>query len=183
VATRRLQAGGIDVANALQMIGICGADPTFRRGPGMFAKAVLTPSGPGTMRLTWTGPGDLTAEAWGPAPTGCSTGRPAGSASPTTCWDSIRRSTGVVARLSSTDLHRMNVERRRADAILLAAKRANRMGRLRRCRSTLRSSGCRHCPVSGCGRRPPPCSPPTGSRHGSAARPRHADEGQLRVHR
>lgn len=64
--TRHLQVGNIDVANTLQMIGIYGADPTFRRGPRMFAKAVLTPNGPGTMRLTWTWPGDPTAEAWGP---------------------------------------------------------------------------------------------------------------------
>ena len=48
------------------MIGIYGADPTFRRGPGMFAKAVLTPSGPGTMRLTWDASGEVIAEAWGP---------------------------------------------------------------------------------------------------------------------
>lgn len=33
----------------------------------------------------------------------------------------------VVASLSYVDLHRMNVERRRADAIVLAAKRANRL--------------------------------------------------------
>lgn len=62
---RTLQIGGIDVAHTLQMIGIYGADPTFRRGPEMFAKAVLTPAGPGTMRLTWNRSGDLTAEAWG----------------------------------------------------------------------------------------------------------------------
>jgi 3-methyladenine DNA glycosylase/8-oxoguanine DNA glycosylase len=33
----------------------------------------------------------------------------------------------VIAALSYVDLHRMNVERRRADAILLAARRANRL--------------------------------------------------------
>ena len=79
MATRQLDVDDIDVANTLQMIGIYGADPTFRRGPGMFAKAVLTPDGSGTMRLTWTGSGDLTAEAWGAVPTGCSTGRRIGS--------------------------------------------------------------------------------------------------------
>ena len=63
--TRSLQVAGIDLANTLQMIGVYGADPTFRTTSRMFAKAVLTPDGPGTMRLVWNGSGDLVAEAWG----------------------------------------------------------------------------------------------------------------------
>ena len=193
MATRQLDVGDIDVANTLQMIGIYGADPTFRRGPGMFAKAVLTPDGPGTMRLTWTGSGELAAEAWGSgaawlldrAPqwvgltddlTGFDpslntriadlwrrhrgqrlaaigviwqelalvlVGQRVTTEEAARSWNRMCRTWGepapgpcelllpprpdVVAGLSYTDLHRVNVERRRAEAILLAAKRANRL--------------------------------------------------------
>ncbi len=47
------------------MIGIYGSDPTFDKSPSHFAKAVLTPAGPGTLRLTWNGDGRAHAEAWG----------------------------------------------------------------------------------------------------------------------
>jgi len=40
---------------------------------------------------------------------------------------SLPPSPAMVASLSYVDLHRMNIERRRADAMVLAAKRANRM--------------------------------------------------------
>ncbi len=191
--TRRLHVGDIDIANTLQMIGIYGADPTFRRGPGMFAKAVLTPSGPGTMRLTWDASGELAAEAWGPgaswlldrAPRWVGITDDASGFDPSLhpriaelwrrhpglrlaaigviwqelalvllgqrvtteeaakSWNRMCRTWGepapgpcdlilpprpdVVAGLAYTDLHRVNVERRRADALVLAAKRANRL--------------------------------------------------------
>ncbi|MEP6296645.1 MAG: DNA-3-methyladenine glycosylase 2 family protein, partial [Ilumatobacter sp.] len=64
-STRTLRTGDIDLVNTLQMIGIYGSDPTFRKGPGHFAKAVLTPSGSGTLRLTWSGDGHVLAESWG----------------------------------------------------------------------------------------------------------------------
>jgi hypothetical protein len=64
-STRTFNVGAIDVLNTVQMIGIYGLDPTFRKGPGFFAKAVLTPDGPGTMRLTWSAGGEAHAEAWG----------------------------------------------------------------------------------------------------------------------
>jgi 3-methyladenine DNA glycosylase/8-oxoguanine DNA glycosylase len=47
-------------------------DPTTRLAPGVFLRAVLTPNGPGTLRLTWSADpapvneAGLRAEAWGP---------------------------------------------------------------------------------------------------------------------
>ena len=61
MSVRDVHLGEPDVANTVQMIGIHGADPTSRRGPGTFAKAVLTPDGPGTTRLAWNTSGNVTA--------------------------------------------------------------------------------------------------------------------------
>jgi len=192
-STRTLHTGAIDLVPTLQMIGIYNSDPTFCRGPGMFAKAILTPDGPATMRLTWATKGDVVAEAWGrgaswlldSAPrwvgldddlTGfdpstnskvaewwrrysglriASTGviwqdlvlvllgqrvtteeaarswnrlcRTWGEPAPGPCDLILPPEPSTIASLSYVDLHRLNVERRRAEAILLAARRANRM--------------------------------------------------------
>lgn len=191
--SRVLQAGDIALPDTLQMIGIYGSDPTFRRTSREFAKAVLTPAGPGTMRFRWDATGRVDADAWGPgsewlldrAPhwiglhddlTGFDPGlhpkvadwwrrhggfrlaamgvvwqelvlvllgqrvtteeaakswnrmcRTWGEPAPGPCdlWLPPRPDT--VAALSYVDLHRVNVERRRADAILLAARRADRL--------------------------------------------------------
>ena len=188
-----LRAGGIDLVNTLQMIGIYGSDPTFRKGPGHFAKAILTPDGSGTLRLTWSGDGDVHAEAWGGGAdwllersphwvglrddvTGFDPtlnarvahlwhlhaglrlaasgviwqelalvllGQRVTTQEAAKSWNRMCRTWGepapgpcelilppepeVIATLHYSDLHAMNVERRRAEAILLAAKRANRL--------------------------------------------------------
>jgi 3-methyladenine DNA glycosylase/8-oxoguanine DNA glycosylase len=44
------------------------SDPTTRLGPGDFVRATLTPSGPGTVHVRWTG-GTLHADGWGPGAT------------------------------------------------------------------------------------------------------------------
>lgn len=193
VARRRLDAGGIDLRPTLQPIGTYPADPTHRWWRNGFAKAVLTPTGPGTMRVTWSSDGDVDAEAWGPgagwlldqAPRWCGLAddlagfdpsrhqrvarwwrehgrfRMAGSgviwqelalvilgqrvttAEAVKSWARLCRRYGdaapgpcelwlpptpeVVAGLGIADLHRLNVERRRADALVLAARRARRL--------------------------------------------------------
>jgi 3-methyladenine DNA glycosylase/8-oxoguanine DNA glycosylase len=193
MTTRTLRAEGVDLPNTLQMIGIYGLDPTFRRGPCMFAKAVLTPIGPGTLRLTWDSSGTVLAESWGigaewlldraPYWIGLNDdlsgfdpslhprvanwwrhhdglrlasigviwqelvlvllGQRVTTEEAARSWNRMCRMWGdpapgpcdlllpptpsALAGLSYVDLHRMNVERRRADAILTAAKRANRL--------------------------------------------------------
>lgn len=62
---RTLDTGDIDLRSTLRPIGIYPRDPSHRWGPGTFAKAVLTPDGPGTMSLSWDGSGVTTAQAWG----------------------------------------------------------------------------------------------------------------------
>ncbi len=191
--SRTLHTGEIDLVNTLQMIGIYGADPTFRKGRGHFAKAVLTPDGAGTLRLTWSGDGVVLVEAWGAgadwlverSPHWVGLADDVSGFDPTLnarvaelwhrhpglrlaasgvvwqelvlvllgqrvtteeaakSWNRMCRTWGepapgpcdlilppepsVVAGLHYTDLHGINVERRRAEAILLAAKRANRL--------------------------------------------------------
>lgn len=49
----------------LAPFGIHRIDPTHRSGRGLFARAVLTPAGPGTLELRWSGDGGVTAEGWG----------------------------------------------------------------------------------------------------------------------
>lgn len=190
---RSLRADGIDLRNTLQQIGIYAADPTHRAGPSSFAKAVLTPDGPGTMQLTWNGSGDVLAEAWGSGAswlldaadrwagvrddvTGFEPGRHDrvarwwrdhggvrlsatgviwqelvlvilgqrvtteeaarswsrmcrewGGPAPGPCDLLLPPPPDAIAGLNYRELHRMNVDRRRADAILLAARRANRL--------------------------------------------------------
>ncbi|MFK7916552.1 MAG: DNA-3-methyladenine glycosylase [Ilumatobacter sp.] len=190
---RSLDVGDIDLKNTLQMIGIYGADPTFRKGSGHFAKAILTPDGPATMRLTWSNARSVEAEAWGtgaewllelaprwvgladdvsgfdpsinrrvddlwrrhPGQRLASTGviwqelalvllgqrvtteeaakswnrmcRTWGEPAPGPCELQLPPEPSVIAGLTYVDLHRINVERRRADAILLAARRAGRL--------------------------------------------------------
>ncbi|WP_420450918.1 DNA-3-methyladenine glycosylase family protein [Ilumatobacter sp.] len=192
-ATRVLQVGEIDLPTTLQMIGIYSSDPTFRTGPGSFAKAVLTPDGPGTIHLAWDRTGRVEVSAWGsgaawllersPAWVGLTDDvsgfdpspnrrvrdlwrRHAGIRLPASgviwqelvlvllgqrvttreaarSWNRLCRTWGepapgpvdlllppppeVVAALSYVDLHTLNVDRRRADAILLAARRASRL--------------------------------------------------------
>lgn len=190
---RSLEAGQIDLGNTLQMIGIYGADPTFRKGRGYFAKAVLTPAGPGTMRLTWDDAGSVDATAWGvgaewllenaPKWVGLTDdvsgfdpslnprvaelwrrhsglrlpaigviwqelalvllGQRVATEEAAKSWNRMCRTWGepapgpcdlvlppqpsVIAALSYVDLHRINVERRRSEAILLAARRSGRL--------------------------------------------------------
>jgi 3-methyladenine DNA glycosylase/8-oxoguanine DNA glycosylase len=190
---RELATGDIDLRATLKTIGIYPQDPTTRWSPTSFAKAVLTPDGPGTMLLTWDGRGNTTAEAWGSGadwlldraphwaglrddPSGFDpslhptigewwrrhpglrlaaggviwqelllvllgqrvTTEEAlrswvrivyewGEPAPGPCELILPPTPQVVASKSYVDLHRFNVERRRADAILLAAKRANRL--------------------------------------------------------
>jgi 3-methyladenine DNA glycosylase/8-oxoguanine DNA glycosylase len=185
--------GDIDLRNTLQPLGIYAADPTFRTGRGRFAKAVLTPQGPGTLELTWSGSGDVHAHAWGdgrdwlldqaPDWVGLSDdltgfdptlnarvaelwrrhpglrlpaigviwqelalvvlGQRVTTEEAVRSWNRICRTWGepapgpcelqlpptpeVISSLSYVDLHRVNVERRRADALLLAARRSGRL--------------------------------------------------------
>ncbi|MEL6890177.1 MAG: DNA-3-methyladenine glycosylase 2 family protein [Actinomycetota bacterium] len=190
---RALAVGDIDLPNTLQPIGIYGLDPTHRSGPGTFAKAVLTPEGPGTMRLSWDSSGHVAAEAWGRGAdwllgtaerwTGLADdltgfdptihpkverwwrdhgsfrmsslgviwqelalvllGQRVTTDEASRSWNRMCRTWGqpapgpcelwlppepaVIAGLTYRELHRVNVERRRAEAILLAARRANRL--------------------------------------------------------
>ncbi|MEO1059019.1 MAG: DNA-3-methyladenine glycosylase 2 family protein [Actinomycetota bacterium] len=170
-----------------------GTNPTLQSSRRAFARAVHTPTGPGTMLIEWTGGGDATATAWGPGrdwllevaprwlgyhddPTGFDPSIDARVQRAAKLHGDVRLSaSGVIwqeilavilgqrvttreaarsfrrivdawgepapgplelqlpptptamAERSYVDLHRMNVERRRADAILLAARRANRL--------------------------------------------------------
>lgn len=192
-ATRTLDAAGIDLPATLQPIGIYRSDPTHDRGPGFFAKAVLTPPGPGTMRLDWTSAGRVTARAWGSGadwlieradawiglrddlggfdpslhPKVARWWRDHGTfrlpaigvvwqeivlvllgqrvttEEASKSWSRMCRKWGtpapgpeglttppipeVIAALHYTDLHELNVDRRRAESIILAAKRAGRL--------------------------------------------------------
>ena len=89
----------------------------------------------------------------------------------------------VVAAKSYVDLHRFNVERRRADAILLAARRANRLEEAATMNTpdALTDSSA----LPGIGRVDGDVGDhrePRRSRHDRAARLRPADDGQLCVH-
>jgi 3-methyladenine DNA glycosylase/8-oxoguanine DNA glycosylase len=190
---RTLATGDIDLRATMRPLGTYSRDPTTRWTPNTFSKAVLTPMGPGTMRLTWDGSGETTAEAWGsgaewlvdraPRWVGLHDDlhgfdptlnaqvaewwrrRPGmrlaaagviwpelllvllgqrvtveealkswvrivfewGEPAPGPCALRLAPTPEAVASKSYVDLHRFNVERRRADVILLAAKRANRL--------------------------------------------------------
>jgi len=193
VPRRILQTGDIDVRATLKPIGVYSRDPTTRWTTNSFAKAVLTPDGPGTMLLSWDGSGATTADAWGSgadwlldrAPYWVGLHDDLAGFDPTIhprIGELARRHPGIrlaaagviwqelllvllgqrvtteeavkswarmvyawgepapgpvelrlpptpaaIAALTYMDLHRLNVERRRADAILLAARRANRL--------------------------------------------------------
>ena len=194
MADRRvLETRGIDLRATLRVIGTYPRDPTIRWAPRAFAKAVLTPEGPGTMLLTWDGTGTTDADAWGPgaewlldrAPhwvglrDDVSDFRPElhpavarwsrlhpgirlpaagvvwqelllvmlgqrvtteealgswarlvrdwGDPAPGPCELRLPPRPEVVASKSYVEFHRRNVERRRADAIVSAARRASRL--------------------------------------------------------
>jgi 3-methyladenine DNA glycosylase/8-oxoguanine DNA glycosylase len=192
-ARRVLPTGDINVRATLKPIGVYSRDPTTRWTSNSFAKAVLTPDGPGTMLLSWDGHGSTTVEAWGNgaswllerAPHWVGLRDDLEGFDPTIharIAELARRHPGIrlaaagviwqelllvllgqrvtteeavkswarmvyawgepapgplelrlpptpsaVSAASYVDLHRFNVERRRADAILLAARRANRL--------------------------------------------------------
>jgi 3-methyladenine DNA glycosylase/8-oxoguanine DNA glycosylase len=192
-ARRRVGVGDRDVRATLKPLGVFGMDPTQRWGANTFAKAVLTPEGPGTVLFTWTPDGVVDVEAWGDGAAWLLARAPAwlgahdslagfdpslhpvvakawrnhgrfrlaaagviwqelvfvllgqrvtteeaarswtrmchrwGSPAPGPCELVVPPAPQTLAALSYTDLHRVNVERRRADVILLAARRANRL--------------------------------------------------------
>ena len=192
-ARRTLHTGDIDLRATMKPIGTYSRDPTTRWTANSFAKAILTPYGVGTMRLSWDGSGTTTAEAWGvgaewlvdraphwvglhddvdgfdpslhPKIAEWARRNPGirlsasgviwqelllvvlgqrvtvtealkswvrivyewGEPAPGPCDLRLPPPPEVVAAKSYADLHRFNVERRRADAILLAARRANRL--------------------------------------------------------
>jgi 3-methyladenine DNA glycosylase/8-oxoguanine DNA glycosylase len=192
-ARRTLRTGDIDLRATMKPIGIYPRDPSTRWTSNSFAKAVLTPDGPGAMLLSWDRHGTTTAEAWGSGASWLLERAPywVGLHDDVTGFDPTlhpriaewaRRHPGirlpaagviwqelllvllgqrvtteeavkswarllyawgepapgplelrlpptpsVVASATYSDLHRFNVERRRADAILLAARRANRL--------------------------------------------------------
>jgi 3-methyladenine DNA glycosylase/8-oxoguanine DNA glycosylase len=188
-----LATAGIDLRATMRTIGTYPQDPTTRWTSSSFAKAVLTPGGPGTMLLSWDSSGTTTAQAWGSGaewlldraphwvglhddltgfrpdlhPTVAEWWRrhPGlrlaasgvvwqelllvllgqrvtteealrswrrivyewGEPAPGPCELRLPPPPDVVAAHTYVDLHRFNVERRRADAILLAARRARRL--------------------------------------------------------
>jgi 3-methyladenine DNA glycosylase/8-oxoguanine DNA glycosylase len=192
-ARRVLKTGDIDLRATLKPIGVYSRDPTTRWTMSSFAKAVLTPDGPGTMLLSWDGRGVTAAEAWGSGadwlldraphwvglrddPEGFDPtihpriaemahrhpgirlaaagviwqelllvllGQRVTTEEAVKSWARMVYAWGdpapgplelrlpptpsTVASATYMDLHRFNVERRRADAILLAARRANRL--------------------------------------------------------
>jgi 3-methyladenine DNA glycosylase/8-oxoguanine DNA glycosylase len=192
-ARRELRAAGVDLRATLRPLGIYGVDPTHRWWSDGFSKAVLTPDGPGSMRLRWSASGDVVAEAWGPGtswlletaprwigaaddPTGFDPSlhprvdqwwRRHGRfrlAAAGTVWQELvlvvlgQRVTteeaaaqyarlchrhgepapgpdglrlpptpAATAGLTQVDLHRLGVERRRAETLLRAARRADRL--------------------------------------------------------
>jgi 3-methyladenine DNA glycosylase/8-oxoguanine DNA glycosylase len=63
--TRLLELGGVDPGSALPR-GLGRSDPSCAAGPGVFARAVHTPGGPGTVRFDWSSGGHVTVAAWGP---------------------------------------------------------------------------------------------------------------------
>jgi 3-methyladenine DNA glycosylase/8-oxoguanine DNA glycosylase len=189
---RVLPTGGIDVRSTLKPLGVFAHDPTSRWTSDGFARAVLTPEGPGTMRLRWGASGTV-AEAWGPGaswlldrspnwvglhddPSGFDPAsnerlaewwrrRPGlrlaasgviwqellftvfgqrvtaveavkswrrivyawGEPAPGPCELQLPPTAEVVAGKTYVEFHRFNVERRRADAIVSAARRASRL--------------------------------------------------------
>lgn len=192
-ARRLLRTDDIDVRATLRPLGVSPRDPTVRWTSNTFAKAVLTPDGPGTMLLTWNRDGTTCAEAWGSGADWLADRAPHwvglhddvggfdptlhprishwahrhpgirlpaagviwqelllvllgqrvtteeavrswarivyawGEPAPGPCELRLPPTPDVVATKTYVALHRFNVERRRADAILLAARRSNRL--------------------------------------------------------
>jgi hypothetical protein len=62
---RHLRADGIDVRSTLAPFGVSRADPTHRWWADGFARAVITPDGPGTIRFRWCRDGVVDVDAWG----------------------------------------------------------------------------------------------------------------------
>jgi 3-methyladenine DNA glycosylase/8-oxoguanine DNA glycosylase len=190
---RTMITGAIDVRATLRPLGTFGMDPCHRWTSNSFAKAVLTPRGPGTIRLTWNGSGSVDALAWGsgaawlvdraphwvglhddldgfdpsahPRVAGwwrnhAGVRLPAagviwqelvlvllgqrvtveeaikswarmtyqwGEPAPGPCDLRLPPAPDSLAERSYVDFHRLNVDRRRAEAILLAARRAHRL--------------------------------------------------------
>jgi 3-methyladenine DNA glycosylase/8-oxoguanine DNA glycosylase len=190
---RTITTGSIDLRATLRPIGTYGMDPTHRWTSTSFAKAVLTPQGPGTMQLSWGRPGEVDAQAWGSGAAWLLDRAPHwvglhddldgfdpsvhprvadwwrrhgdlrltaagviwqelllvllgqrvtveeavrswarmtykwGEPAPGPCGLRLPPSPEVLATRSYIDFHRLNVERRRAEAILLAARRAARL--------------------------------------------------------
>ena len=188
-----MRTGDIDLRATMKPLGVYGRDPTTRWTANTFAKAVLTPQGPGTMRVSWDDRGTTTAEAWGSGAEWLADRAPHlvglhddlegfdpslhpriaewarrhsgirlpsagviwqelllvllgqrvtteeavkswarivhewGEPAPGPCELRLPPPPEAVASKTYVDLHRFNVERRRADAILLAARRANRL--------------------------------------------------------
>ncbi|MGB0113323.1 MAG: hypothetical protein WBP59_08910 [Ilumatobacteraceae bacterium] len=190
---RTFDTTAIDVRSTMRPLGVYSRDPSHRWSRNTFAKAVLTPAGPGTMRLTWESSGSTTAEAWGDGadwlldraphwlglhddPSGFDPTPNAriaelwrrhpgmhlaaggviwqelllvllgqrvtvqeavkswtrlvvawGEAAPGPCDLRMPPTPDVVATKSYVEFHRFNVDRHRADAIVTAAKRSNRL--------------------------------------------------------
>ncbi len=189
---RSIRLDGVDVQATLRPQGVFAGDPTHRWGPGSFARAVLTPDGPGEVRFSWDAAGAVDVEAWGPGaswlldaaprwlgvdddPAGFAEllpprlrdawrrrpfrlggsgviwqelafailGQRVTTQDATESWRRIVHRWGqpapgpsglrlpptpeAIAALAYVDLHTVNVERRRADAMLLAARRADRL--------------------------------------------------------
>lgn len=61
---RTVEVGDLDVRATLRPLGTFRGDPTHRWWSDGFARAVLTPLGPGTVHLRWSD-GSVAAEAWG----------------------------------------------------------------------------------------------------------------------
>jgi 3-methyladenine DNA glycosylase/8-oxoguanine DNA glycosylase len=192
-ARRTLVTSDIDLRATMKTIGTYPRDPTTRWTANSFTKAVLTPAGSGTMKLTWDRSGHTAAEAWGSGADWLLDRAPRwvglhddlggfdpthdarvtewwrrhpglrlaaagviwqelllvllgqrvtteeavkswarivydwGESAPGPCELRLPPTPEVVASKSYVDLHRFNVDRRRAEAILLAARRAKRL--------------------------------------------------------
>lgn len=188
-----LDVGDTNLAVTLHPFGIYPGDPTHRWLRPGFAKAVLTPEGPGAARLLWTGNGELLADVWGEGADWIAGRLPNwvglhddvagfdpslhpkvhqlwkrhgnfrmgalgtiwqelllviigqrvtsqeavrswsqmcakwGSAAPGPDGLRLPPTPEVLRTLHYSDLHRVGIERRRAEALLLAAKRSNRL--------------------------------------------------------
>lgn len=62
---RLIRLPGVDVRATLTPFGVFRSDPTHRWWTNGFARAVLTPEGPGTLAIEWSNDGVVTADAWG----------------------------------------------------------------------------------------------------------------------